>query len=466
MSDKKRVVHPYIPNSEPSVKKAMLDFLGMESAEDIFKAGIPDHLRFKGTMNLPEPILSEYKLQRHVEELLAKNKHCKEYTNFLGGGCWQHHVPAVCDTILGRDEFLTAYVGDAYSDHGKFQALFETASMIGDLTGFECCNTPTYDWANAIAIACRMASRTVGRKEVLIPKVMGPGRRLVVKNYCKPDIAVVEVDFHVGSGALDLTDLKAKLSEKTAAVYIENPSYLGFIETQAAEIVKLAHEKGALVIVGVDPTSLGVLEGPGFYDADYAVGDLQPLGLHMSWGGGLGGFIASRDDKEFLAEYPSLMFGITNTVEEGEYGFGEVFYERTSYASREKGKDFIGTCAALHGIVAGVYLALMGPQGMKELGEGIMQRVAYAKDLIGAIPGVKLPIQGFDFKEFVVNFDGTGKKVAEINKALLTYKIFGGKDISEEYPMYGQSALYCITEVHLKEDIDKLVDALKEICAR
>ena len=139
MSDK-QTVHPYIPNSEPSVKKEMLDFLGMKSSEDVYKE-IPDHLRFKGQLDIPEPIMSEYKLQKHVERLLKKNKNAKDNLCFLGGGTWQHHVPAVCDTIIGRDEFLTAYVGEAFSDHGKFQALFESSSMLGELTGFEVCNT-------------------------------------------------------------------------------------------------------------------------------------------------------------------------------------------------------------------------------------------------------------------------------------------------------------------------------------
>ncbi|MCL2471726.1 MAG: hypothetical protein FWF25_08325, partial [Propionibacteriaceae bacterium] len=152
-----KVAHPYIPNSEPKIKAAMLAALKMASSEDIYKE-IPDHLRFHGEMSMPEPIMSEYKLQRHVEGVLNKNTSCKDVISFLGGGCWQHHVPAVCDTIIGRDEFLTAYVGEAYSDHGKFQALFESGSMICDLTGFEACNTPTYDWSNAIAIAARMAS--------------------------------------------------------------------------------------------------------------------------------------------------------------------------------------------------------------------------------------------------------------------------------------------------------------------
>jgi len=166
---------------------------------------------------------------------------------------------------------------------------------------------------------------------------------------------------------------------------------------------------------------------------------------------------------EFIAEYPSLLFGITTSTQDGEYAFGEVFYERTSYASREKGKDFIGTCAALHGIVAGVYLALMGPQGMKELGEGIMQRVAYAKKGLAKINGIKI-YNGYNFKEFIVNFNDFGKSVAEINKALLDRGIFGGKNLSKEFPQLGNSALYAITEVHTKEDIDMLIKAIAEIC--
>lgn len=185
----------------------------------------------------------------------------------------------------------------------------------------------------------------------------------------------------------------------------------------------------------------------------------------MGFGGNTGGWIATRDEKEMVAEYPSLLFGITETIQEGEYGFGQVFFERTSYASREKGKDFIGTCAALHGIVSGVYMALMGPKGFEELGQGLMQRVAYAKKILGRIKGVKIASpEALSFKEFVVNFDGTGKSVELINKGLLPYGIFGGRDISKEYPVFGQSALYCVTEMQTKEDIDKLAAALAEIC--
>lgn len=456
-------VNPYIPNTVPEEKVKMLNEIGINSVEDIFKE-IPENLRFKGLMNIPPAFASEYEMRRHVEELLAKNKSCKDHLNFLGAGTWQHYVPSVVDTIISRDEFLTAYVGDAYGDHGKFQALFETSSMIAELVGMEAASTPTYDWANAIAISCRMAARMTGRKHVLVAGTISPGRLAVVKNYCKPEIKVELLKYDRETGLIDLNDLESKITEETAAVYFENPSYLGFIETEGAKVAEIAHKHGAEVIVGVDPSSLGVLTPPGEYGADIVCGEYQPFGIHMQWGGGLSGFITSRDDKRYVAEYPSLLFGLTSTIEEGEYGFGEVFYERTSYASREKGKDFIGTTTALYGIAAGVYMALLGPQGMRELGEGIMQRVQYTIGLLSEIKGLKVPvIKSPSFKEFVVNFDGTGKTVAQINKALLDKKIFGGKDLSKEFPEYGNSALYCVTEIHTKEDIKKLALALEEV---
>lgn len=462
--EKKHFVHPYIPNSAPEPLKEMLDFLGMESAEDIYKE-IPDHLRFHGELDLPPAILSEQKLEKHVREILDKNKNCLDYTSYLGGGCWQHYVPEVCTTIMGRDEFLTAYVGEAYSDHGKFQALFETASMIGDLTGFEAVGTPNYDWANAAAIACRMAVRSTARNGILLAKNIGKERRLIIENYVKPENKVQYIDYDPETGLMDLEDLKAKLDDSIACLYYENPTYLGNLEDEPQKISDLVHEAGGRVIVGVDPTSLGILEGPAMYGADYAVGDYQPLGLNMSYGGNQGGFVATKDDKDYIGESPSLLYGICETVKEGEIGFGEVFYERTAYASREKGKDFIGTTSALVGVVAGVYMALMGPQGFRELGEGIVRRVAYTKKLLEDIDGVKLRFAGPSYCDFTVDFNDTGKTVADINKKLLDYKIFGGYDLSRDFPELGQCALYSVTEMRDMDDLHALQKALKEVLA-
>lgn len=463
MNKERPTVYPYIPNSIPTVKNQMLKEVGAKSIDDLFE-DIPEELRLKKKMNMPKPLLDECSLRRHVEGILSKNKTCREYLNFLGAGCWQHHVPAVCDEVNQRGEFLTAYAGEPYDDHGRFQALFEYASMMGELLDMDVVNIPTYDWLQAAATSICMASRMTGRREVLISRMISSDKLSKIRDYCKPYVEVKLLDYDAETGQLDLNSLKGNISLKTAAVYFENPSCLGIIEGDGDVISRIIHDHGAVCIVGVDPISLGILSPPVQYGADIVCGDLQPLGMHMQFGGGHAGFIATRDEEKYVMEYPSRLFGIIPTLVEGEYGFGDVAYERTSFALREKGKEFVGTAAALWGITAGVYLALMGPQGMQDIGEGIMQRSRYAMTRISTIDGIKCPVfNSTHFKEFVVNFDGTGRKVSEINEALLRHKIFGGKDLLKEFPELGNSALYCVTEIHTKADIDRLAHALEEV---
>jgi glycine dehydrogenase subunit 1 len=461
MMKKQNTAHPYIPNTVPEVQKEMLKEIGVETIDELFE-GIPEELRFNKELNIPKA-LSEHELRRYIDGILAKNKDTKEYLNFLGAGCWNHFIPAICDEVNSRAEFLTGYAGDPYEDHGRFQALFEYQSLMAELVDMDVVNVPTFDWAQAAATSIRMASRITKRKEVLLPKTISPDRLKVIKNYCSPHIECILVDYEEDSGQINLSDLKEKLSANTAAVYFENPAYLGFIETQGQKISKLAKSYEAITIVGVDPSSLGVLSPPSHYGADIVCGDLQPLGMHMNYGGGQSGFIATHDDLTFIQEFPSRLFGIAPTVVEGEYGFGDVFYDRTSFALREKGKESVGTQTALWGITAGVYLSLLGPNGMYELGKSIMQKSQYAMGQLGNIPNVVASrFESTNFKEFVVDFTHTGKSVKEINQYLLDNGIFGGKDLSEEFPELGQCALLCITEIHSKADIDRLVSTIQE----
>ena len=466
MNDRNPTVHPYIPNSAPSIRREMLAQVGARSTEELYE-DIPAAIRLQGLMNLPPPLPSEYALKRHVEGILAKNRTAGEYISFLGAGCYQHHVPAVCDEVNRRGEFLTAYAGEPYDDHGRFQALFEYASMMGELLNMDVVNVPTYDGYQAVATSLRMASRITGRGEALVCRSINPGKLSKIRDYCKPDMAIRLVDYDPASGQMDLVALRAAISGGTAAINFENPTYLGTIETRGGEIAQVAHDHGAICVVGVDPTSLGVLAPPADYGADIVCGDIQPLGMHMQYGGGHAGFIATRDEEKYVMEYPSRLFGIAPTSVPGEYGFGDVAYDRTSFAIREEGKEWVGTAAALWGITAGIYLALMGPQGMADMGEGIMQRARYATMQLDQIDGVRAPVlPPPHFKEFVANFDGTGYTVAEINRALLARGIFGGKDLTAEFPELGQSALFCVTEVHTKEEIDRLAAALKEVVER
>jgi len=457
----KKIVYPYIPNSVPATKEAMLKAVNANSVEE-FYADIPDSIRLKRKMKLPEPLLSEAALVRHVEGLLSKNKSTREMLSFLGTGCAQHHIPAVCDEVNSRSEFLTAYAGEPYEDHGRFQALFEYESMMAELLNMDVVNVPVYDGFQATGTALRMAGRITGRNVALLPETVMPDKLSMVRGYIKPDMIVELVPFDPSTGLMSLNALRKQISAQTAAVFIENPSYLGFLETQAEEIGKMAHENGAIFVVGVDPISLGVINPPVKYGGDIVCGDIQSLGIHMNYGGGQAGFIASRDEEKFVMEFPSRLFGVATTRVEGEYGFGDVAYERTSFAVREEGKEWVGTAAALWGITAGVYLALMGPQGMVELGQGIMQRVRYAIRKLNQVSSVKTHFPSTPhFKEFVVNFDKTGKTVGQINQALHEKGIFGGKDLSAEFPSLGQSALYCVTEVHTQADIDVLVNAIQ-----
>jgi glycine dehydrogenase subunit 1 len=219
-------------------------------------------------------------------------------------------------------------------------------------------------------------------------------------------------------------------------------------------------------VAGVDAVSLGVLEAPPRYGADIVCGELQALGVHMHYGGGLAGFVATPDEERYIAEYPTFLIGLAPTAVEGEYGFGEVAWERMSYVQRGESSEYGGTTQNLWAIVAGAYLALLGPKGLAELGQGIMQRSQYAARRVGELPGVEAPaLSGPFFKELVVRFDGTGKTVADVNRGLRERGIFGGKDISMEFPELGQSALYCVTEVHTKADIDRLAETLSEVIA-
>lgn len=459
---KKAIIYPYMPNSVLEAKARMLKAVKADSTEAFFE-DVPKAIRLKGKLNLPEPLLAEADLVKHVEGLLDRNTSTREAISFLGGGCWNHYVPAVCDEVNSRSEFLTAYAGDPYEDHGRFQALFEYESMMGELLNMDVVNVPNYDGFQAAGTSLLMGNRITGRPQALVCGTISRDKLSKLVDYARPQLEIILVKYHKWTGLMDLEDLKSKLSDQTAVVYFENPSYLGFLETQAEEIVSLTKAAGAISVVAADPGSLGVIAPPADYGAQIVCGDIQPLGIHQHYGGGHGGFIATHDDPTFVMEFPSRLFGISPTVVPGEYGFGDVAYERTSFALREEGKEWVGTAAALWGITAGVYLALMGPQGMRELGERIMQRCLYAQKELSKLKGVKVRFKGVAFKEFVLDFNATGKRVRQINQKLLKAGIFGGSDLSAEFPELGQCALYAVTETTTQADIDRLVSVLKEV---
>lgn len=449
-------VYPYIPNSVERIKKEMLDEIGAASIEELYSY-IPEHLRYPEKLDLPEPLSSEIELKRHVQAIMNKNTSTEELRSFLGGGAYKHFVPAICDEINARNEFISAYCGDTYSDHGKVQAIFEYTSLIGELVDMDVVGLATYDGAQALSTSLSMARRITGRKKVLLPRNLPSDQLSHFRNYS--DTSVIELVDIDAQGRLCLEDLKKKLDDQCACVLLDNPSSLGVVEADPQRIADLAHEKGALFVVYADPSSLGVMEAPARYGADIVCGDIQCLGMHMGYGSGQAGYIAARDEEAYIMNFPNHFYALYEN-EKGEKGFYRTLNQRTSYGSREEAVEYLGTNAGLWAITAAVYLSVMGPQGMEDLGRNILLKTNYFKKRIQEVPGCRLLFpQAIHFKEIAVDFSQTGESVATIHARLFEKGILGGS-LLEGLP---HCALYAVTELTTKEDIDELVSSLKAI---
>jgi glycine dehydrogenase subunit 1 len=453
-------IHPYIPNSVPEVMEEMMREIGVDDIDELFK----DLPVTSKPVKVPGPA-SEFKLRRHIEGILAQNN--DRLLVFCGAGCWPHYVPAVVDEIINRTEFKTAYLGLPEPEKGKMQALFEFQSLMAELIAMDVVINSVYDWSTAAGEAANMARRLTGRSCILVPANISPDRLGVIKTYTEHSGARVEtVNFHSSDGKLDLKDLQHKIGSDTAAVYIENPSYLGIIEDQVDVIADTAHQADAVFAVGVDTSSLGILRPPGDYGADVVVGEAQPLGLHMNFGGNFLGIFGCRDEPEFLEQLPGYVGAVAPTTDGQDKGYLDTLWDRRHFFSqRENATSMIGSSSNLCAIGAAVYMALMGPRGMSELGQSITAKANYTIGRLNCIEGIQAPVlKGAHFKEFVVNFDDINLTVSAINKSLYRkHGIVGGKDLSVEYPELGQSALFCVTEAHTLDDIERLIAALTKI---
>jgi glycine dehydrogenase subunit 1 len=452
-------IHPYLPNSVPEIKEKMMEKIGINSIDELF-SDIPKEFIYKKELNIPGPH-SEIEVKQHISELLEENKTLK-CPPFLGGGVWPHYVPTIVDEVVHRAEFLTSYTPyQPEISQGILQAIFEYQSQVCELVGMEVANSSLYDWASAVGEAALMSSRITRLNKVLVPDLMSPPRLSVLKTYTESiGIIIEEVDHDPITGQLDLEDLEEKNDDSTAMVYIENPSYMGFAEEKMEAIGEITHGTKALYAVGVDPTSLGLLKAPGDYDADIVVGEGQPLGNHMSYGGPLLGIFACKHDNKYIRQMPGRIIGLTETLKDHRQGYVMTLATREQHIRREKATSNICSNEALNAVAAGVYLALMGPQGMKDLSETIMKKAKYAQKKIGELPGVRAPVfNSFHFKEFTVNFQY--KTLKEVNAALHAQSIEAGIPLNGDFEL-GETALYCVTELHSKGDIDFLVSTLKE----
>ncbi len=452
--------HRYLPTSPPIIQTEMLAEIQAQGVEDLF-SDIPAEFRFKGEFRLPEG-KPDVEVEKHVMDILSRNISTDEAISFLGGGVWPHYVPAAVQAIISRGEFLTSYTPyQAEISQGILQTLFEYQSMICELTCMDFANSSLYDWSTAVAEAARMAARVTGRFEILYARYIGPERRKVLETSSRSaGIVLREIAAFKENGQIDLSSLKSSLSEKSAAVYVEYPSYLGTVDVSIEVLAETVHRVGALLIVGVDPIALGILKPPGELGADIVVGEGQPLGSCMNGGGPLLGIFACSGER-LLRQMPGRVIGITTTREGGDQAFAMALQTREQHIRRERATSNICTNEALMAVAAAVYMSLMGPSGLRELGLEILKRSHAAARRIATLPGVAAPSVNVPyFKEFVVNFDRTGKSVREINEKLIQYGIFGGLSLRNDFPELGEAALYCVTEMHSLEAIESLVERL------
>lgn len=459
--------HPWLPGATKEARLKMLRSIGVSDPMELF-SDIPQHLVVKEKLRvgLGEP-LDEARVHRIVLRKLAKNRVFTDPPPFMGGGVCYHHIPSVVLEIVSRGEFYTSYTPyQPEMSQGLLQALFEYQSLMAELLELEVVNASMYDAATALGEAMLMCVRVTGKRRVLVPGTMNPRHRRVAETYVRgKGISVEPVSFDRESGLLDLNNLEDKLRRgDVAAVYVENPSYLGFFEENVQEISELAHRYGALLIAGVEPISLALVKPPGEYEADVAVAEGQPLGLGLNFGGPLLGVLGVRWDHKLVRQLPGRLVGMT-VDREGARGFALILQTREQHIRRERATSNITTNEALAAVAAAAYLSTLGKRGLRALAEEIFARATYASSKLNLIEGVKAPALGrTHWKEFTVSFAGI--RYPELHKRLLAKGILGGHYVSKEMPWLKNAALFCVTEVHSKRDIDLLVESIRECVER
>ncbi len=453
--------HPLLPNLDQSLVSKMLEKAGAASIDELF-SDIPPRVRLKRALRLPKGS-SEYEVRREVLARLGQNSTPPGSLCFLGGGVWPHYVPAAVESITSRQEFYTSYTPyQAEVSQGMLQALFEYQSLMCDLLGMEACNSSMYDWASAAGEAVRMAGRVTGRRKALIAGNASLQRLAVIRTYTEPmGLELETVAFDRKKGTLDAEDLQSRLSSDVACLYIENPNFFGVIEEAIPRIVEQVHSHGALAVVGVDPISLSLVKEPGAYGADIAVGEGQPLGIAMNYGGPHLGIFSVKDIK-LARSMPGRLIGITTaTADPGRKAFAMVLQAREQHIRREAAMSNVCTNESLMAVAAASYLSLLGKDGFRKLGEAIISNAHYAAKMLSKVRGVRSPhFSGAFFKEFAVSYQSA--KSASVYRRLARKGVLGGYPLHRSFGVGAEAGLYCVTEVHTREDIGRLAMALKE----
>ena len=447
----------YIANTPDDVR-VMLGAIGLDSIDQLFDI-IPEDYRLKGPLGVPKA-MTELELTGRIQELMGKNAGADRRVCFLGGGSYDHFIPAVVDNLASRGEFYTSYTPyQAEASQGTLQATFEYQTLIAALTGMDVSNASLYDGGSAAGEAMLMAltiTRRYGR--VVVAESVHPEYRQVLSTFlAQMEPKLVTVATPGGSATPD--SFAAEIDDQTAAVIVQYPNFFGQLEDVEA-IIASAHARGALAIVVVNPISLGLLRRPGEYGADIVVAEGQSLGNPMAFGGPYLGIMACRE--EYVRKMPGRIVGET-TDRRGKRCWVLTLQTREQHIRREKATSNICTNQGLLALRASIYLAAMGPKGVRGAAELSTRKAHYAAERLAAVPGISLAFPGPFFKEFVVRAEGDVRRiVAEVGR--LGYH--GGIALGRWYPVLDDCILVAVTEKRTKAEIDGLADAYNEVMGR
>jgi glycine dehydrogenase subunit 1 len=443
----------YVPHTDTD-REAMLKTIGLQSVEELF-ADVPESVRFP-SLDLPDPY-SEPETMREMQELAGSNANAQENLCFLGAGAYNHFIPSVVNHTILRGEFLTAYTPyQPEVSQGTLQTIYEFQSMICAITGMEVANASHYDGATSMAEAVIMAINhfKLKRRKIVLSSAVHPHYRGVAHTLTQGmDVTFTGED----DAELTVSELLNHLDTDTALLVVQYPDFFGRIENLRAA-ADAAHAVGALFCVVTNPVALGLLTPPGAFDADIVVGEGQPLGIPLSYGGPYLGFFATK--KEYVRKMAGRLVGETLDVK-GQKGYVLTLATREQHIRREKATSNICTNQGLMATAATVYMSVMGKNGLRRVAEVCYQRAHYAAEHLGQIPGYTVLNDRPFFHEFVVK---CSRPIAELNADLFnSYGIIGGYELATDYPELDQHMLLCVTEMNTPDDIEELVHALEAL---
>lgn len=446
----------FSPHTEIETQE-MLKSIGVQRLQDLF-TDVPARYRFP-KLNLPEE-LTEMEVLAEMQEYARANESVNELISFLGAGAYHHYIPAAVDSLLRRGEFYTAYTPyQSEISQGTLQAIFEFQSLIANLTGMEVSNASHYDGATATAEAGVMAYHHFRgkRSKFLVSNSVHPHYRETLCTYlCGYEDIQIITDADSQNPFTDPRDLAEKVDSNTALVIVQYPDFFGRVY-DFNRLAEAVHASGALLAIVANPTALGLFKAPGDFGADIVVGEGQPLGIPLSFGGPYLGFFATR--KEFVRKISGRLVGETQD-EQGRRGYVLTLTAREQHIRREKASSNICTNQGLMSLAATIYLSLVGKTGFRQVAGLCYHKAHYAAEEIAALDGFSIPLETPFFHEFVVKCP---RPVEDINAMLLEQGILGGYDLGQSYPHLKNHMLIAVTEMNKREEIDMLVDALSEV---